>query len=208
MLQYSTVEPTTLVLLKELLGISELKDFYLVGGTNLSLRYGHRISIDLDLFSNIDFSPNEISEVLFKKYRNENDFIRATTIGVFASIKGVKVDLIRNHFHPIIDPTEITDGIRLYSSKDIAAMKIQALLNRGAKKDFFDLYELLQHFSLQEIIDFYRKKYPKQILPIAIPQVLTYFEDAEESEDPISLKNLSWEQIKKGLQKKVNDYLR
>ncbi len=208
MLQYSTVEPATLVLLKELLGISELKDFYLVGGTNLSLRYGHRISIDLDLFSNIDFSPNELSEILFQKYRKENDFIRVTTIGVFASINGVKVDLIRNHFHPIIDSTEMIDGIRLYSSKDIAAMKIQALLNRGAKKDFFDLYELLQHFSLQEIIDFYRKKYPKQIFPIAIPQVLTYFEDAEESQDPISLRHLSWEQIKKGLQKKVNDYLR
>jgi hypothetical protein len=68
-----------LVLLKELLGISELKDFYLVGGTNLSLRYGHRISIDLDLFSNIDFSPNEISEVLFKKYRNHEIIGEKTT---------------------------------------------------------------------------------------------------------------------------------
>ncbi len=208
MLQYSTVEPSTLVLLRELLKIPELSHFYLVGGTNLSLRYGHRISIDLDLFSNIDFVPNELSETLKFKYNQEHDFIRPTTIGVFASIRGVKVDLIRNHFHPIIEKTENIDEIRLYSSKDIAAMKIQAVLNRGAKKDFFDLFELLKHFSLQDIIQFHKMKYPTQTLPITIPQVLTYFEDADESEDPISLRNDTWDDVKKGLQKVVNDYLK
>jgi hypothetical protein len=188
MLQYSTVEPSTLALLKELMSIPELSNFYLVGGTNLSLRYGHRISIDLDLFSNIDFSPEEIINVLGTKFNS--------------------VDIIRNHNHPLIFETEIIDGIRFYDARDIAAMKIQAILRRGQKKDFFDIYELLKHYTLESVIKFYNLKYPHQDLFVTIPQAITYFEEADESEDPISLRNESWDEVKKGLQNVVNEYLK
>ena len=208
MLQYSTVEPTTLALLKELMSIPELSNFYLVGGTNLSLRYGHRISIDLDLFSNIDFSPEEIINVLGTKFNSENNNFRATSIGVFANINEVKVDVIRNHNHPLIFETEIIDGIRFYDARDIAAMKIQAILRRGQKKDFFDIYELLKHYNLESVIKFYNLKYPHQDLFVTIPQAITYFEEADESEDPVSLRNETWEEVKKGLQKVVNEYLK
>lgn len=208
MLQYSTVESSTLALLKELMSIPELSNFYLVGGTNLSLRYGHRISIDLDLFSNIDFSPEEIINVLRAKFNSENNNFRATSIGVFANIKEVKVDVIRNHNHPLIFKTEIIDGIRFYDARDIAAMKIQAILRRGQKKDFFDIYELLKHYTLESVIKFYNLKYPHQDLFVTIPQAITYFEEADESEDPISLRNETWDDVKKGLRKVVNDYLK
>lgn len=208
MLQYSTVEPTTLALLKELMSIPELSNFYLVGGTNLSLRYGHRISIDLDLFSNIDFSPEEIINALGTKFNSENNNFRPTSIGVFANINEVKVDVIRNHNHPLIFETEIIDGIRFYDTRDIAAMKIQAILRRGQKKDFFDIYELLKHYNLESVIKFYNLKYPHQDLFETIPQAITYFEEADESVDPISLRNENWDEVKKGLQKVVNEYLK
>ncbi len=95
----------------------------------------------------------------------------------------------------------------MYGSADIAAMKIQAILGRGKKKDFWDLYELLQHFSLQQIMDWHKQKYPSQMLAISIPHAITYFVDAEESEPPISFKNQSWEGVKKGIQQVVREYL-
>ena len=208
MLQYSTVEPATLAILNDLMKISELSNFYLVGGTNLSLRYGHRISIDIDLFSVVDFEPSLISELLEKNFPQKDNTFRATSIGVFANINNVKVDLIRNHYHPLIYEPELIDGIRFYDERDIAAMKIFAILRRGAKKDFYDVFELLKKFSLKEIIGFYEKKYPAQKLFITIPQTLTYFDDANESEDPVSLTNTSWEEVKLALQKVVNDFLR
>ena len=95
----------------------------------------------------------------------------------------------------------------MYSSGDIGAMKIQAILGRGRKKDFWDLYELLQHFSLEKLISFHKQKYPDQILAISIPNAITYFNDADHSETPVSFKNQTWPLVKKGIQKAVRDYL-
>jgi hypothetical protein len=91
---------------------------------------------------------------------------------------------------------------------DISAMKIQAILGRAKKKDFWDMYELLQHYSLQQLIDWHKQKYPSQMLAISIPHAITYFAEAEESETPVSFKNQTWEKIKKELSKTVSDYLR
>ena len=87
-------------------------------------------------------------------------------------------------------------------------MKIQAILGRGRKKDFWDLAELLVHFSLEEIISFHSQKYPSQQLLISIPQAVTYFNDAEESDEPVSLKGQTWESVKKIIQQQVNEYLK
>lgn len=76
------------------------------------------------------------------------------------------------------------------------------------RKSFWDLIELLQHYSLKEIIDFYSDKFPEQRLAIGIQKAITYFTEAEESEDPISLKKQTWQQVKKDIQKKVSDYLK
>ena len=96
----------------------------------------------------------------------------------------------------------------MYSSADISAMKIQAILGRAKKKDFWDLYELLQHYPLQQMIDWHKQKYPSQMLAISIPHAITYFAEAEESETPVSFKNQNWAHIKKGISKTVSDYLR
>jgi predicted nucleotidyltransferase component of viral defense system len=95
----------------------------------------------------------------------------------------------------------------MYSSADISAMKIQAILGRGKKKDFWDLYELLQHYPLRQLIDWHQQKYPSQMLAISIPHAITYFVDAEESETPVSFKNQTWEGVKKGIKRAVRDYL-
>lgn len=76
------------------------------------------------------------------------------------------------------------------------------------KKIFWDIAELLNHFTLKDIILFHQQKFPSQQLLISIPQALTYFFDADESEDPVSLKGQTWESVQKILQEKVNEYLK
>ncbi len=208
MLHLETVEPNTFSLLEELLSIPEFQNYALVGGTALSLLYGHRISIDLDLFSNNPL-PNEIIiDVLKNKFKDRfENRISNPRFGVFCYINDIKVDIVNNP-HIYLKPFNSSQNIRMYSTEDIIAMKVQAVLGRGKKKDFWDIAELLNYYSLEDFINFHTGKYKSQILLISIPYALTYFSDADESEDPVSLKGQTWESVKSDIQKKVRDYLR
>ena len=87
-------------------------------------------------------------------------------------------------------------------------MKIQAILGRGKKKDFWDVAELLRHYDLSQMIDFHKAKYPNQMLLISIPQALIYFKDAEDSDEPISFKKQTWTKIKEAIREKVQEFLK
>ncbi|MEI7421635.1 MAG: nucleotidyl transferase AbiEii/AbiGii toxin family protein [Prolixibacteraceae bacterium] len=182
--------------------------FSLVGGTALSLRYGHRSSIVLDLFLHEKFDQPQLIndlELFFQErfvYKQQH-----TYFGIFCFIDDIKVDLVY-YPHLPISSIEEENGIRFYSSADICAMKIQAVLGRGKKKDFWDIYELLQHYSLQQMMDWHKQKFPSQMLAISIPHAITYFVDAEDSETPVSFKNQTWESVKIGIRKAVSDFLR
>jgi len=185
----------------------ELKEFSLVGGTALSLLYGHRISVDLDLFSNSKFENNIIVEALTKKFKS--DFLieqKPPQFGIFCFINDVKIDLVRHPFE-MLNPPSVIQNIRMFSKEDIIAMKVQTILGRGKKKDFWDISELLKYYSVQNFIDFHTNKYSLQNLLISVPQALTYFSDADESENPVSLKGQTWESVKAHIQKKVREYL-
>jgi predicted nucleotidyltransferase component of viral defense system len=188
--------------------LSSLQQFSLVGGTALALRYGHRSSDDLDLFFHEKFDHSNIEKELLDKFGSGFDYESGhKQFGIFCYLDKIKVDIV--YFpHLPIGTTEITDNIRMYSSADIAAMKIQAILGRAKKKDFWDLLELLQHYSLQQLIDWHKQKYPSQMLAISIPNAITYFVEANDSETPVSFKNQNWESVKKGISRAVSDYLR
>ncbi len=208
MLQYSTIEPHTLDVLKGLMKLPELNDFLLVGGTALSLYYGHRLSIDIDLFSTHNFETEDILPVLEKHFPTFTYSNIHNPIGIFAFIDNIKVDFVKHHYFQLIEEPYIENGIRLASIRDIMAMKIAAILKRGVKKDFWDISELLEHYTVDDFIESYNRKYPNHQLLISIPQALTYFADAEQSEEPISLKGQNWKKVKKHIQQKVNDYLK
>lgn len=207
MLHTETVEPVTLDLLKKLMNLEELKDFTLVGGTALSLKFGHRKSIDMDLFSSAAFENHELKDFLAANFESFESSVPNTAPGVFAYIEGVKVDFVKYHFHSLIRPVEIIEGIRIASVEDIAAMKIFAILQRAKKKDFWDINLLLDKFGLDKIVSFYREKFPKNQMLISVSQALLYFDDVENDEDPVSLQNITWEKVKGGIKKHVNNYL-
>ncbi len=185
----------------------ELANFSLVGGTALSLLYGHRKSIDLDLFSNQPFENTAIIKALKEKFRDK--FIteqKPPQFGIFCFVNEVKIDFVK-HPHPLIRPIQNNEGIRMFSTEDIIAMKVQAVLGRGKKKDFWDIAELLQHYSVSDFINFHKEKYATQNLLITVPQAITYFADAEEDEDPISLKGQTWQSVKAYISARVRTHL-
>ena len=208
MLYTSTVEPGTFSVLERLMRVKALLPFSLVGGTALSLRYGHRKSVDLDLFYHEKFDHesivSELKKAFGKGYHTESKTARW---GIFCYLDGVKVDIVHHPHLPISD-IEVTDNIRMSADPDIIGMKLNAILGRGKKKDFWDIYELLHHYPLKDMIRFHETKFPDQNLLITIPQAITYFDEAEESEDPVSLKGQTWVSVKKFIQQKVSDFLK
>ena len=107
--------------------------------------------------------------------------------------------------YPWLDEAITEDGLRLASPIDIAAMKIYAIENRGSRKDFIDMYFLLKHYSLSEILQFYKRKYPEHSEFVAL-RSLTYFEDAESYAMPTMFAELDWEELKRSIIKAVNEY--
>lgn len=193
MLQLHTVKPNTLELLKSLMQKEYLNSFVLVGGTALALQMGNRESIDLDLFSNADFSSNEVLSSLLIDYKIVvNNQLKQTLI---STINQVKVDFIKFHY-PFIRPFVVIENIRMASIEDIAAMKLDAITGRGSKKDFYDLFFLLQHYSIDDLFSFYSEKYPHQTT-FHVIRSLSYFDDAEIQPNPIVFdKTITWGVVK------------
>jgi predicted nucleotidyltransferase component of viral defense system len=189
------------------MSIPALDHFSLVGGTALALRFGHRKSVDLDLFSTKEFDnevlANDIAanfpEIEFRSLKNP--------IGLFGYIGDLKVDFVRHH-HKQLRLMVYDEGIRMFANEDIMAMKIFAVLKRAVKKDFWDVAELLNHYKIEDFIACYTKKYPTNTMLISIPHALTYFTDAEESEEPVSLKGQTWESVKGTISDAVREYLK
>lgn len=151
MLHFEAIEPGAFSLLKRLQSLPALSDYFRVGGTALALRFGHRSSVDLDLFTHSSFAKEAIIDALENEFGTESEHSASPAKwSVFAFIRNIKVDIVK-YGHPIIAKTHSVDGIRPYGTPDIAAMKLNAVLGRGVKKDFWDICELLRHCSLQDI---------------------------------------------------------
>lgn len=200
MLHTSTVYPTTLGLLKELMQLPALAEFNLAGGTALALQIGHRISVDLDFFGDVNFEPIEILDAL--QDIAEVSIISQSRAILILNTSGVKTDFVRYRY-PLLQPVNEIDGVRLLSTLDIGAMKLAAITNRGRKRDFFDLFFLLQTYTLRHLFDAYNAKYRDGSEFLVLKRV-TYFEDAEEDDVPAVFDtSLSWELVKKTIEKEA-----
>ena len=199
MLQYKTIHPGTLQLLRDIQSLPLFSNTRLVGGTALALQLGHRNSIDLDFFGTIPAESAEIRDAISanhtltvsKESKNINIYL----------VDGIKVDIVNYRYRWIDNPVE-GDGFILAGVIDIAAMKIAAVVGRGTKKDFIDLYFLLRLYSLQEILDMYMQKYPDGSMFIAMKS-LSYFEDAELDPMPIMFEDVSWESVKDEIRRAI-----
>lgn len=202
MLSLSTVEPRTLEILKAVMNFPSLPQIRLAGGTSLALQLGHRKSIDLDFFGEIALSSEEIKQLL-RTIGRLSVIKESPNINIY-TVDSVKIDFV-NYSYAWIDEPVYENEIRLASMRDIAAMKINAIEGRGTKKDFIDIYFLLKHFSLKQILEFYSRKYPENSIFRALMS-LTYFEDAEWQLSPEMCIPVAWEEMKETIQKEVKLY--
>jgi len=190
------------------MAMPELNGASLVGGTALALRYGHRVSVDLDLFIEGTFHREEIISALARDFEHEfvlnND--QAAKWAIFSAIEGIKIDIVKT-LHPRITDIEHVDGIRIYIDDDIVAMKIEAILHRAQKKDFYDLHVLLKKYGVQWAMDRHRRKYPGNSMVIGLARAMTYFVDAEMSPEPLALHGMNWNTVKEEIAELVNDHL-
>lgn len=200
MLRFNAVPESVRVLLLELASKSALAEFALGGGTSLALRFGHRLSVDLDFFTVLEFSPDVVLTGLELGCAT---MVARATNSLTVDVGGVKLDLLR-HGYRLLEPAEQIDGITLVSLPDLAAMKLNALANRGSKKDFYDVVELLGHFTIQEMIGFFTTKYPDTD-PFTVIRSLAWFDDAEMDPDPVSLKRMTWKVVKSKVSKIVTE---
>lgn len=204
MLHYETVLPDTLGLLKRIQSLDSFKQTRLVGGTALALQLGHRKSVDLDLFGRFTLSLEELTADL-------SEFASVVPLSSskmmrFLIVDGVKTDIV-NYPYDWIDNPVTENGLSLAGIKDIAAMKLSAITNRGTRKDFIDYHYLLKSFSFDELIDFYLAKYSDAQLFTALKS-LTYFEDAENDPMPVMIAPLDWEDVKSKIRTEVSSYLK
>lgn len=184
----------------------EFSQFRLVGGTALSLQLGHRLSVDIDLFTDASYGTidfNAIESFFNSTYPYVFRRKGFMDIGVVfyvgnSELDSVKVDMF--YEEPFVYPMIELDNIRLASKEEINAMKLEVISRKGRKKDFWDLHELTNHYDVQKMIGFHEQKYPYGHDENLIRAKLTDFSSADDELDPQCLHGKYWELIKHELQ--------
>jgi hypothetical protein len=182
--------------------------FYLAGGTALALQIGHRTSADFDFYS-----PNLFkSKALFKEFLENTKEVQKLQEAwgtLILKLGDVETSLFYYDYPLLKTPFGISAGINLSSIEDIAAMKIEAIIQRGTKRDFIDIYFLLQELNLKKILRLCQKKYAKVFNVYQALLALLYFEDAEQEGEEKRyklLKDCSWEEIKFFIKEAVRQF--
>ena len=179
-------------------------DFILVGGTALSFRLGHRVSVDIDMFTEKEYGSVDFDgiESFFKEkysytFRPDTGIIvsmgRSFYVGE-SEKESVKVDLF--YTDTFIRPHSLIGNIRLASLDDIVAMKVDVIQRKGRKKDFWDLHELLNRYPLEKMIELHEERYPYTHERDAIIENFTDFDRADDDFDPICFRGKFWDSIK------------
>ena len=202
-LQYQTVKPILRSTLERLMEMEEFAPFRLVGGTSLSLRYGHRMSDDIDLFTDAEYGSldfHRLQEILRKEFPycqgDCGDIVGFGASYIVGNSKDdcVKLDLF--YTDPFIRPMEMFGPIRMAAVEDIVAMKMDVVSRGGRKKDFWDLHMLRNHYSVEQMLSLYEERYPYGATREECVSGLTNFSVADSEPDPICLQEKGWQLIK------------
>ena len=208
MLRKESVREPLWNLLKELQHSTIFENYFLVGGTALSLQLGHRMSDDIDLFTKNDINKEEIFDFLNKNYNGQYQIINIQSLILQVLVNEVKVDFVKYDYE-LIENVKIDNGIKYLGKKDIAAMKLMAIANRGDQaKDFIDIYYLLKEISLTDMFNYYKKKYHQNDIS-PVKRSLVYFDDVTEN-NWLAVKliqdKLSVDKIKNRIIEEVNNH--
>jgi hypothetical protein len=202
-LHYETVSQLLHDYLRILMDLKEFKPFKLVGGTALSLQIGHRLSVDIDLFTDEPYGSIDFKQIedILKIHFSYVDSLDIPVIGMGKSFfigesptNAIKLDVYytdKFQFSPIT-----IDSIRMIALEDIIAMKFDVIQQNGRKKDFWDIHALLPYFTANEMFSFYEKRNPYTHNLSLLKEKLIDYEIAENDFNPVCLKQKHWELVK------------
>lgn len=213
-LNLNTVTKLLLDTLIKLMSAEEFTPFRLVGGTSLSLQLGHRLSVDIDLFSDYEYGTIDFDSI-DSYLRKEFSYVDTSSIAEVSFGKSyyigdsdktaIKLDLF--YTDPFIQPAVVIDNVRLATIEEIAAMKIDVVSRAGRKKDFWDLHELSETIPFGKMLDLHRQRYPYTDDREAIIAKLTDFSYADRDFDPQCFRGKYWELIKLDIVELTQDLL-
>lgn len=215
MLHYNTVNDLLKESLLLLMSADEFRDFRLVGGTALSLQIGHRESVDIDLFSDVPYgSINfEAIELFLTNHFAYVDHLKGVLPGVGKSYfigsdrdHAIKLDIF--YTDPFIQPALTEETVRLATVEEIIAMKVDVVQRGGRKKDFWDLHDLLDTYSIDQMLELHEQRYPYSHERDLILQNFMDFDSANEDFDPVCLKGKYWQFIKEDIEEVIQNYLK
>lgn len=174
-----------------------MEKYYLAGGTALALHIGHRYSHDLDFFSNQDELESQSRQNMLKNLETLNLKIIENHDGnLLITLEDILVGFF-SYDYKLIEPTSSLEGINLASLVDIGLMKLDAIISRGSRKDYYDLYFISQHHSLTDILKLSEEKYPhSRDFNLMAVESLLQFENADRDHQPQLIDTIPWDSIK------------
>ena len=189
--------------LKILMNLDSLKPFRLVGGTALSLMIGHRMYVDIDIFTDEDYGSVDFKAIYKDLKRNlgyvSNENWTNQSFGNSCFIGESKSDLVKLdlfYTDPFVYPIILHENVRISSVEEIIAMKLEVIGRGGRKKDFYDIHAVLDKYNLTQLLDIYEKRNPFTFSREQIKMGLIDFDSANQDPDPNCLYGNYWELIK------------
>lgn len=206
MIHRNTVTEELLQVARQLCKIPELKNFRIVGGTAVALHLGHRESVDIDFFTDVKIDQARIKRILQDAFP-ESPFDTSTG-SISSVIQGVKVEIFDDWITKFQDDAVIEDGLRLASLMDLAALKLDAIVERREKKDYIDLYVLFKSLGAVRVLEKF-KSYNPHVSEKSVMFALNEVTTARDNKTVMPRKfiDVSWKQIEASMRKAAQDFL-
>ena len=203
----NTLNEAAFRILKKVAQLPSIPDFYLAGGSATALYLGHRVSVDLDFFTE---NKSYESEPLIQSIQSVGNLkiqqqSRGTLVGL---LDNVQISFF-TYPYALLEVPDNLEGIRIASLLDISLMKVIAISQRGKMRDFIDLYFIChEKFTLIDLLSYIPRKYPTVRYPsYHLLRSLGYFTDAEEDVPPRPLIEWDWNEIKEFFRSEVKEIM-
>ncbi len=199
--------PAARKVLKVIAPVAAAQGFILAGGTAVALHLGHRLSVDFDFFTMRSFRPDRLHQMI-NGLELETTVLQEESGTLTLSADGVKVSFFQ-YPYAFLETTSMLHGVQVAGLTDIASMKLIAMLQRGAKRDYIDLYWILQNIPFSNIAENMVARYgASRVNPLVIGKALVFFRDADSDPDPEYIgKHTAWAKIKKYLSEHVQQFV-
>ena len=174
-----------------------ISPFYLAGGTALTLQMGHRKSVDLDFFSQTDEVHERTRQRIIRAIAERDGQVIENVDGnLVLLVDDVRVGFF-SYGYKLIEPFAQLENVNVASMLDIGLMKLDAVIGRGSRKDFFDLYIIAKKYPLEELLQAGARKYPtSRDFALMAVESFILFENAERDVQPELMIDVTWDEVR------------